>query len=754
MDTSSTDHGALYRSNDSKKRNMKPDQAHDARPSHEDAAHDLWDSLESDTESLVQEKAYQRELQKRILEGVGDNTSSYNAISPNIERSEHKEGYDPQPDITETHGGQNTKFSRQTPPWDEFADLRYDPDWRKKLERSEFLHTNFSFDSSEDPGDTLRHAGHVSPRERHEYLVVHSPVSSEMDTVHPKPLLSSFHLHPPEDQDTVLSVPQSSSASLESMPHSNSDKTMKVKHRINQERSGAGILPFSAPRQKQQAQSQRQHDGENQSIAQEQNIDKLNIVAMQRRHSQIVRTTKLREDIVERNKATLGMNSHKQGSYLKAYKQRGEKQDDAYQLLQLAEDAASTDSPESPDNALNLELMWIQKTQKLKTHNRSKHLDRTRPHHHRTKPRGHLNQLVEKQHSQTLSENRTLSPSDSGSESHCSFSSAPTVNLNINLNTPARLAEPFINPEPQKQLYTLALPPSPQWRIRNDEYNSRFKGPSYTLCLPLPPAGTVDHDSIRATNKNTIRISPTRATFQESFTSNAPQLVVHYGEESRDSAQTLQTYSGAYPVLPPIGRSNNSDTELCSGRPEEATNTIRRSSSEGYLAQLEKKKQIQAKTTYKAYTLKDYKSLNRNVRLGGLGPSNTVAEDVAEKIRQQKLYSNVIREQNKKISRIPSLPTRNPVGRDNKNNIPRNKALEYAKTIAKPKAPQQLKETPKDQTESERVFEHSAYLQLGVDLTQLSTLEMLRKRHEQEKQVVACFTSTHGRSSAPSVSSH
>ncbi|MCJ8742528.1 hypothetical protein PDJAM_G00083020 [Pangasius djambal] len=691
MDTSSTDHGALYSSNDSKKRNMKSDQGHDARPSHEDAAHDLWDSLESDTESLVQEKAYQRELQKRILDGVGDSTSSYNAISPNISpRSEHKESCDPQPDITETHGGQNTKFSRQMPPWDEFADLRYDPDWRKKLERSEFLHTNFSFDSNEDAGDTLRHAGYVSPRERHEYLVVHSPLSSEMDAVHPKPLLSSFHLHPPEDQVTVLSVPQSSSESLESMPHSNSDKIMKVKHRINQEQSAAGILPFPAPRQKQQAQSQRQHEGENRSIAQEQNIDKLNVVAMQRRRSQKVRPTKLREDIVERNKATLGMNSHKQGSYLKAYEQRGGNQDDANQPLQSAEDAASTDSPGSPDNALNLELMWIQKTQKLKTHNRSKHLDRARVQHHRTKPRGHLNQLVEKEHSQTPSENQTLSPPDSGSVSHCSYSSAPSVNLNINLNTPAKLAEPFINPEPQKQLYTLALPPSPQWRIRNDEYNSRFRGPSYTLCLPLPPAGG----------------------------------------------------------------SNNSDTELCSGRPEEATNTIRRSSSEGYLAQLEEKKQIQAKTTYKAYTLKDYKSLNRDVKLGGLGPSSTVAEDVAEKIRQQKLYSNVIREQNKKISRIPSLPTRNPVGRDNKNNIPRNKALEYAKTIAKPKAPQQLKERPRDQTESERVFEHSAYLQLGVDLTQLSTLEMLRKRHEQEKQVVARFTSSHGRSSAPSVSSH
>lgn len=95
------------------------------------------------------------------------------------------------------------------------------------------------------------------------------------------------------------------------------------------------------------------------------------------------------------------------------------------------------------------------------------------------------------------------------------------------------------------------------------------------------------------------RISPTQLLFQEGFAANAPQLVVNYGKESMDSSYKLQTYSGAYPVLPPIGGSNNSDTELCSARPEEATNIIQRSSSEGYLAQLEKQKQILAKTTYK-----------------------------------------------------------------------------------------------------------------------------------------------------------
>lgn len=47
-------------------------------------------------------------------------------------------------------------------------------------------------------------------------------------------------------------------------------------------------------------------------------------------------------------------------------------------------------------------------------------------------------------------------------------------------------------------------------------------------------------------------------------------------------------------------------------------------------------------------------------------------------MRRQKLYSNVIREQNKKISRIPFLPAaRNPVGSNNKDNmVPRRKVTE------------------------------------------------------------------------------
>ncbi|KTG02644.1 hypothetical protein cypCar_00043578, partial [Cyprinus carpio] len=134
-----------------------------------------------------------------------------------------------------------------------------------------------------------------------------------------------------------------------------------------------------------------------------------------------------------------------------------------------------------------------------------------------------------------------------------------------------------------------------------------------------------------------------------------------------------------------------------------------------------------------AYTLKDYKNMKQEVKLGGLGPTNTIPEAVAEKIRRQKLYSNVIREQNKKISRIPSLSAKDPVGSDNKDTVPRRKALEYAKNIAKPKLPPKPKDRPREQNVSTR----SQYPQ-EMDPFNLATLEMLR-RHEEEKCAVARF---------------
>ncbi|XP_072514708.1 jhy protein homolog isoform X2 [Salminus brasiliensis] len=670
---------------------------------------------------------------------------------------------------------------------DEYADLRYDPNWRRNLADAEFLHhvqTSLSLDSCGVPGDITGHTEEAASIGRHEYTVVRNPASAAIDIVHPRPPSSSFHLHPQQSQfsheDTTLSVQRSSYASSESTPRLKSDRALKTRDRFADHQSAAEILPSTSSRPRQQRDSNKQYDREDQSraSAQEESKDTLNLALPQRRHSRKVKQPRPREDIVERNKATLGMNTHKQGSYLKAYGQKGRTQDESNELPQPSEDTTSIDSQGSPENALDSELMWIQKTQKLKVHKESKRSDGAR--HQLRKPRHkiHLNLPVERRvsevghHPQAFSKNKVHTPSDSGRISHSPgqecLPSASTVNLNINLNTPAKLTVPFLGPEPQEHVYTLV---PPQWRIRPDVFSPPFIHPGYAIhqmsSSPQVPVSVLTsgnfHEGrihpqdtgirmngepiLRAHESSTARIASNWPPFKEDPSLNTPEVVVF---DEGDSGHALQTCSGGYAVLPPIGRSSRCNEELCSDGTELAPNAIQRSYSDGYLAQLEKQRQLKARM-YKAYTLKDYRSLNQEVKLGGLGPSNTVDENMAEKIRRQKLYSNVIREQNKKISRIPFLSDRNPVGSDNKDAIPRKKALEYAKTIAKPKVPQQWRVKPKEKSESENMFEQSAYIQLGVDLSQLAALEMLRKRHEQEKQAVARFTSLHSGSSAPSV---
>jgi len=61
--------------------------------------------------------------------------------------------------------------------------------------------------------------------------------------------------------------------------------------------------------------------------------------------------------------------------------------------------------------------------------------------------------------------------------------------------------------------------------------------------------------------------------------------------------------------------------------------------------------------------------------------------------------------------------------------------LEYAKSIAKPPASQsQRQQRPKHQPEG--FVEQTPYLE-GLEVSQLATLELLRKRHVEEKQAVA-----------------
>ncbi|XP_056592239.1 jhy protein homolog isoform X2 [Triplophysa dalaica] len=669
----------------------------------------LWDSLESDTESLVQEKTYQRELQMRIAQD-GD--------LPSAEKS--KQGSDR--GGSQYRDGLHDEPLRQTDPEDEYADLRYDPNWRQNLESAEFLNQlkeRLSLDSFEESEDSLEPLEDVAGGRRQEYTVVSNQLASETDAaLFPQPL-SPFHLHP-----------------------------------------------------------QKETSGQKRSYQDPLAVNPVNA----------------REDIVERNKTTLGINTHKQGSYLRAHRQR-DQNDEIKQPRRTSCGTISTCSPESQDNARDPELMWLQKAQKLKlshkerkdpkkrerTNNHSDHLKPQVP-EAKSRPSVHLKPLAERTISadhlpQADSEDHVfLDPPVAFSYSHDLAShsnAAPTVNLNINLHSPANPSQP-LNLTQQKTIFTL-VSQALQWE-RPDLFNQTVVQPVYpfhpsvplnaigqmglapqsSISSPVSHTGVVhrkyaiDRDATQGIEKrhagkpllnafenasfknhNTMRIPVLRLpTPSEAETSHYPPELMPTDEGPFVPHSQI---SGAYTVLPPIGRSNARDTELCSDRSEQQLNPIHRSSSEGYLSQMERHRQLKAKTNYKPYTMKDFTNLRQELKLGGLGPTNTIPEAVAEKIRRQKLYSNVIREQNKKISRIPSLSAKDPVGSDNKDTIPRRKALEYAKTIAKPKAPPKTNDRPREKYLSMQ----APYLQ-EMDPMQLATIEMLR-RHEEEKRAVARF---------------
>lgn len=213
--------------------------------------------------------------------------------------------------------------------------MRYDPDWRRNLAGTQFIYhdqTGLSLDSSDEPGGVEKHTD-VTKIGRHEYVVVNNSALAEMDNIQPSAPSSSFHLHQSSHEDTKPSTLQSSYMSPQSPPPLKSDRVLKARDRFSDNQSYPEIPSSSFPQHRQQKYSNKHYDREDESsvTAGEESKDKLNIIRPLRRHSRH-RQPRPRKDIVERNKATLGVNTQKQGSYLKAHGQKGRTQDDTNEV--------------------------------------------------------------------------------------------------------------------------------------------------------------------------------------------------------------------------------------------------------------------------------------------------------------------------------------------------------------------------------------------------------------------------------------
>ncbi|NXA93677.1 JHY protein, partial [Melanocharis versteri] len=121
-----------------------------------------------------------------------------------------------------------------------------------------------------------------------------------------------------------------------------------------------------------------------------------------------------------------------------------------------------------------------------------------------------------------------------------------------------------------------------------------------------------------------------------------------------------------------------------------------------------------------------------NMKLGGLGPDYETIKEKKQKLELQKEYSRQIKEYNmKNITVLQRLPAKPQVS-----SVARQKALEYAKKIPRPK-------TFIMRQSDQEVKEVLAQAPNGTSLPQIPSLESLWSRHEKEKEVVAAFKALH-----------
>ncbi|XP_055516771.1 jhy protein homolog [Leucoraja erinacea] len=234
-------------------------------------------------------------------------------------------------------------------------------------------------------------------------------------------------------------------------------------------------------------------------------------------------------------------------------------------------------------------------------------------------------------------------------------------------------------------------------------------------------------------------------TSQQQYLVQSPstRLIQQMENIYKDTPRLAHTHPNSCLVLPSIYPMAGSDSELDTGRNNKIPTTMTRCNSDGYLAQMEKVNKLKENKDFKPFTVHDNKDLKQDVKLGGLGPDYTSSQDKAKKMKRQKEYAKQVNEQNLKggCKSSTSLPNQSP-SIENKNiTSSRKVAIEYAKTIQKPKpvpANSKMASELEDQNQLTKL-DHCVQLCPPEN----TMLEMLQERHEKEKQIVAAFKAMH-----------
>ncbi|NXV86129.1 JHY protein, partial [Calonectris borealis] len=666
------------------------------------------DSQESDSESLVQERRYQLELQQRIRENeelVGlysDELESDSLEEESLEEMSLKEQEGAEYDTNQYTNGiqKNDGNGRKQQSVDKYFSLRYNPDWKNTKEVAEF-----------------------SEAEKACQVAGGSSVDVSQD---------SFYLHSngsPEEKNQ-----------------------QETKSQISFSEFGTEFLSFHEPNAVVSNEPFRLHTKRKESADGCRFKDSPSTYGSAFSLQIQDRPQRAKKDFVEKNKRTLGLRSEKTNSYLQLHNKKQE-------VLQEQVTDPKTVDEEPVQSVLPFQTVkmepedkWYLKAQQLKDHqNKSSQRNKIKSNqnlkgrafprsdsqqppgrpaepkswhhrHHRisefqTAPM----QAVEQDNSSALQKWLYPSPSvgpdtNTAENSDTCLNNFPNsrhfVNQDFTTSTyafhstlhkfnAAEVISPAYTskenkkyqhespnglPHDQQHLYNHATvqlfardnstngQAQPNQRNISSTFNAnfqelvkdqvllqdckrhicadkRYQNYAITICyiqmkiLIFPPL------SFLRPSQSAVHSSSTAPCTTSQFT----QTMERHHQEITQLTEAHLADRHFFSLLPPIIPQVESGSEVDPESGEGNQVKISRSNSEGYLMQMEKQKQ--PKVSKKPCSSKAY--INLNVKLGGLGPDYEAIKEKKEKVKQQKEYAKQIKERNmKSIASVQRLPTK------------------------------------------------------------------------------------------------
>uniref|UniRef100_K7EH09 Junctional cadherin complex regulator n=1 Tax=Ornithorhynchus anatinus TaxID=9258 RepID=K7EH09_ORNAN len=272
--------------------------------------------------------------------------------------------------------------------------------------------------------------------------------------------------------------------------------------------------------------------------------------------------------------------------------------------------------------------------------------------------------------------------------------------------------------------------------------------PSQQMSLPASNANV----HLKPSPQGPMRQIYSEATYQDPDISRFPESPSH-SQLARASPETqlnhlmeqhqhaltqltdLQPRESSSNMFPSVLSRVESESQLSLGRSKSSQATISPSSSKSCLFNPKRQKKLQVSGNKKPSKLKGYQK--KDVMLGGLGPDFESIKDKVKKLKQQKEYAKQVKEHNMRLLSTMSKPQN--AKQENKSAVSRQKALEYAKNIPKPKPVLPSNLTDPESKEGQ-ILTHAGKEE---SLPEITLLEVLQRRHEREKQAVAAFKVLH-----------